>query len=57
MPVLPSHIQSCRGIMQAKEAARRESADRVWAEVAANQRAMDERTAKLRAMWLARRSR
>lgn len=54
MPVLPSHIQGHRETMQARETARQESAERVWAEVEAERRAVDELTERLRAMRLAR---
>lgn len=53
MSGLPSHIQGHRETIQEREAARQENADRVWAEVKADRRAVDERTAKLRAMRLA----
>lgn len=53
MSVLPSHIQGHRETMQARKAAQQESADSVWTQVEAERRAVDERTAKLRAMRLA----
>lgn len=56
MSVLPSHIQGHRETMQARKAAQQESAERVWTQVEAERRAIDERTAKLRAMRLARES-
>lgn len=56
MSVLPSHIQGHRETMQARKAAQKESADRVWTQVEAECRAVDERTAKLKAMRLARES-
>lgn len=49
----PSHIQDRRETKAAKVAERREEAEAVWAEVEAERRAMDERTAKLRALRLA----
>ena len=52
----PSHIQGHRETMQARKAAQQESADRVWTQVEAERQAVDERTAKLRAMRLARES-
>lgn len=54
MSALPSHVIGRRETMSAKEAARQESAERVWSEVEADRRAVDERTAKLRAMRLER---
>jgi hypothetical protein len=54
MSALPSHIQGHRETMAAREAARQENADRVWAQVEADRRAINERTAKLRVMRLAR---
>jgi hypothetical protein len=54
MSALPSHIQGHRETMAAREAARQENARRVWAQVEADRRAVDERTEKLRAMRLAR---
>lgn len=53
MSALPSHVQGHRETMQAREAARQENAQRVWAEVEAERRAVDELTARLRAMRLA----
>lgn len=54
MTGLPSHVVGHRETIQARETARQENAERVWAEVEADRRAVDERTAKLRAMRLAR---
>jgi flagellar biosynthesis chaperone FliJ len=54
MTGLPSHIQGHRETMQSRETARQENAERVWAEVEAERRAVDELTARLRAMRLAR---
>jgi hypothetical protein len=54
MPELPSHVVGHRETMRAREAARQENADRVWAEVEAGRRAVEERTAKLRAVRLER---
>lgn len=54
MTGLPSHIQGHRETVQAREAARQENAQRVWAEVEAERRAVDEQTSRLRAMRLAR---
>ncbi len=56
MSALPSHIQGHRETMQAREAARQENAERVWAQVEAERCAVDERTAKLRAMRLTQES-
>ena len=54
MSVLPSHIQGYRETMAARKEAQQENADRVWTQLEAERRAVDERTAKLRAMRLAR---
>ena len=56
MSILPSHIQGHRETVLARKAAQQESAERVWTQVEAERRAVDERTAKLRAMRLARES-
>jgi hypothetical protein len=40
--------------MRARKEAQQENADRVWRQVEAERRSVDERTAKLRAMRLAR---
>lgn len=52
----PSHVQGYRETKTAKAAERYDQANEVWAEVEADRRAVDERTAKLRAMRLARES-
>jgi hypothetical protein len=54
MSALPSHVIGRRETTLAKEAARQENAERVWSEVDAERRAVEDRTAKLRAMRLAR---
>ncbi|MBP1179948.1 hypothetical protein JOE48_001912 [Methylobacterium sp. PvR107] len=54
MSALPSHVVGHRETMRAKKAAQQENADRVWTQVEAERRALDERTAKLRALRLAR---
>jgi hypothetical protein len=50
----PSHVQGFRETKAAKAAERYDRANEVWAEVEAARQAVDERTAKLRAMRLAR---
>jgi hypothetical protein len=50
----PSHVQGYRETKAAKATERYDQANEVWAEVEAERRAVDERTAKLRAMRLAR---
>ncbi|MER2196701.1 hypothetical protein ABS771_18690 [Methylobacterium brachiatum] len=51
----PSHVQGYRETKAAKAAERYDQADEVWTEVEAERQAFDERrTAKLRAMQLAR---
>ncbi|EIZ84863.1 MAG: hypothetical protein CL858_28155 [Cupriavidus sp.] len=52
----PSHVQGYRETKAAKAADRYDQANEVWAEVEAERRAVNERTAKLRAMRLARES-
>jgi hypothetical protein len=52
----PSHVQGYRETKAAKAAERYDQANEVWAEVAAERRAVDERIARLRAMRLARES-
>ncbi|MBA9063873.1 hypothetical protein GGQ91_003274 [Methylobacterium fujisawaense] len=49
-----SHVQGFRETKAAKAAERYDRANEVWAEVEADRRAIDERTARLRAMRLAR---
>lgn len=49
----PSHVQGYRETRAAKAAERYDRANEVWAEVEAERRAVDERTARLRAMRLA----
>lgn len=56
MSELPSHVLGHRETMQARKAAQQASAERVWTQVEADRRAIDERTARLRAMRLARES-
>ncbi len=56
MSILPSHVQGHRETMRARKEAQQENADRVWRQVEAERRSVDERTAKLRAMRLARES-
>lgn len=56
MSALPSHVQGHRETVQARKAAQQESAERAWIQVEAERRAVEERTAKLRAMRLARES-
>jgi hypothetical protein len=56
MSELPSYIVGHRETLQARKAAQQEGAERVWTQVEAERRAVDERTAKLRAMRLARKS-
>lgn len=56
MPVLPSHVVGHRETMRAREVARQENADRVWAQVESDKRKVDELTAQLRALRLARES-
>jgi hypothetical protein len=50
----PSHVQGYRETNAAEAAERYNQANEVWAEVEAERRSVDERTAKLRAMRLAR---
>ncbi|MCJ2125552.1 hypothetical protein [Methylobacterium sp. J-077] len=50
----PSHVQGYRETKAAKVAQRHDQANAVWAEVEAERRDVEERTAKLRAMRLAR---
>jgi len=50
----PSHVQGYREIRAAKAAERHDQANTVCAEVEAVRRDIEERTAKLRAMRLAR---
>lgn len=52
----PSHVQGYRESKAAKAAERHDQANEVWAEVEAERRAVDERTAKLLAMRLARKA-
>jgi hypothetical protein len=52
----PSHVQGYRETKAAKAAERYNQANEVWAEVEADRKAVDDRTAKLRAMRLARES-
>ncbi|MFB0492627.1 hypothetical protein ABIE45_005213 [Methylobacterium sp. OAE515] len=54
MSELPSHVVGHRETMRARKEAQQKNADRVWTQVEAERRAVDERTAKLRAMRLAR---
>jgi hypothetical protein len=49
-----SHVQGYRGTKAAKAAEKLDQANEVWAEVEAERRADDERTARLRAIRLAR---
>lgn len=50
----PSHVQGYRETKAAKAAERYDRANEVWTEVEAERRAVDERTATLRALRLAR---
>lgn len=50
----PSHVQGYRETKAAKASERLDQANQVWTEVEAERRAVDGRTAKLRAMRLAR---
>ncbi|QEE41542.1 MULTISPECIES: hypothetical protein [unclassified Methylobacterium] len=50
----PSHVQGYRETKAARAAERHDQANAVWAEVEAERRGVEERTAKLRAMRLAR---
>jgi hypothetical protein len=50
----PSHVQGYRETKAAKAAEKLDQANEVWAEVEAERRAVDQRTARLRAMRLAR---
>lgn len=50
----PSHVQNRRETKAAKAAERRDEAEAVWTQVEAERRAVDERTAKLRALRLAK---
>jgi len=54
MSALPSHVVGHRETMRARKEAQQENADRVWTQVESERRALDERTAKLRALRLAR---
>ncbi|GJE48691.1 hypothetical protein GOFOIKOB_1723 [Methylobacterium tardum] len=54
MSELPGHVVGHRETMRARKEARQKNAGRVWPQVEVEQRAVDERTAKLRAMRLAR---
>lgn len=54
MSELPSLVVGHRETMRARKEAQQENAGRVWTQVEAERRAVDERTAKLRAMRLAR---
>lgn len=49
MSALPSHIKGYRETVQAGKVGQQQSAERVWTQVAAERRAVDERPAKLRA--------
>jgi len=50
----PSHVQGYRETKAARAAERQDQANAVWAEVEAERRDVEERTAKLRALRLAR---
>ena len=50
----PSHVQGYRETKAAKASERYTQANEVWAEVEAERQAVDEKTAKLRALRLAR---
>lgn len=54
MSELPGHVVGHRETMRARKEAQQEDAGRVWTQVEAERRAVDEPTAKLRAMRLAR---
>lgn len=56
MSELPSHVLGHRETMQERKEAQQASAERVWTQVEAERRAIDELTAKLRAMRLAHES-
>jgi hypothetical protein len=56
MSELPSHVVGHRETMRARKEAQQANADRVWMQVEAERRAIDERTLRLRAMRLARES-
>lgn len=54
MPYLSSHVRRLREIKAAREKARHDSADRLWARVEAERRAIDQCAMQLRAALLAR---
>jgi hypothetical protein len=54
MPYLPSHVRRMREIKTAREKAQRDSADRLWARVEAERRAVDQCAIQLQAALLAR---
>ena len=54
MPYLSSHVRRLREIKAAREKARHDSSERLWARVEAERRALDQRAMQLRAALLAR---
>lgn len=54
MPDNPSHVQDRRETKAAKAAEKQEDATAVWASVEAERRAVEDKTARLRAMRLAK---
>jgi hypothetical protein len=54
MTYLSSHVRRLREIKAAREKARHDSADRLWARVEAERQALDQCAMQLRAVLLAR---
>jgi hypothetical protein len=54
MPYLPSHVRRMREIKAVSEKAHHDSADRLWARVEAERRAVDQCAMQLQAALLAR---